>query len=377
MPQEQTDDNKPDSSPGTDETNGASSNSDKGGSATDEKVLTFADIAKKAYEESSARNEPKGEEDASKTEEPAQDLGKSGDESKDPEDEPKEEQESEESEEEQEENEDKEDDEKSPPPFDKHPRWVKRTQEFNEAKSKVTELDARLKAVEPELERWNYHNKFIKDNDIPQQEVDQMMNWLAIVRSDPKQARKLLKPIWDQLSEVDDEQMPANLVADVKSGDITQEYAERLWKAETQSKAGKVSGQFQAQLQARRQQEARDQAIGSWDLAKRKADPDFKPKGPNAKDGLWEVVAKGWVYLKTMNPPQSAQDEVRLLEQAYTEAKEFVAPLRPPVTRKKPVLTSSRSSGAARGTPKTLDDVVKGVAAGHGIAWNGRSNGSD
>lgn len=374
MPNE-NDDQTETSSASTDETNDGSSTVDKGGSPTDEKVLSFADIARKAYEESSARNEPKGEEDAPKTEEHAQDLGKSGDEGEDKGEKQQEEQ-PEVPAEEQEDEDDKEDDEKSLP-FDKHPAWIKRTEKYNEQVAKATELESKLKAIEPELERWEYHNKFIKENGIPQQEVDQMMNWLAMVRSNPQQARKLLKPIWDQLSEVDDETMSPELIAAVKAGDMTEEYAQRLWKAETQSKAGKVSGQFQAQLQARRHQEARDQAIGSWDLAKRKADPDFKPKGPNAKDGLWEIVAKGWVYLKTMNPPATPQDEVRLLEQAYTEAKEFVTPLRPPVTRKKPVLTSLRSSGALKGTPKTLDDVVKGVAAGHGIAWSGRSNGSE
>lgn len=376
MPPEQTDDQTETSSISTDETNGASSTTDKNGSSTDEKVLTLADVAKKAFEESSARNEPKGEKDASETEEPAQELGKSGEDDEDKGEEQQEEQ-PEVPAEEQEDDEDKEDDEKSPPPFDKHPRWVKRTQEFNEAKSKVTELDAKLKETEAVAQRWQDHVKFIEENDIPSQEVDQMMNFLAIVRRDPKQARRLLDPLLAQLDEVDDARMPADLIAAVKAGDVTQEMAERLWKAETQSKAGRMSGQFQAQRQARAAQAAKDQAIGAWDLAKRKADVDFKPKTPGAKDGLWEIVAKGWVYLKTMNPPQSPQDEVRLLEQAYTEAKEFVTPLRPPVTRKKPVLTSSRSSGAPSKTPKTLDDVVKGVAAGHGIAWNGRSNGSD
>lgn len=373
MPQE-TDDTKVDSS-STDENKGGSSTAEES-TAPDAKGPTMLDVAREAAKQSlarvedaeiegSARESGKTEEAEDEPEKPGESEEKPAEEEESPEvEKPDEEEESPE--------EKPEDEDKSPPPFDKHPAWIKRTQKFQEAQAKVAELDTKVKELEPQAKSWDYHTKFMDQYGIPQQEVDQMMSFLALVRTNPAQAREVLKPMWEQLTSVDPNTLPQELQDAVKAGDMTEDYARRLWKAEATGKSSAVAGKFSAQKQLRDEQKTRDDAISSWDALKRKTDPDFAPKVKGAKNGLWEEVSKGYTYLKVIHPPRTVAEELGLLEQAYTEAKEYVASLRSPIRPSRTIASSKVSGKARNGAPKDIDGVVAAVAREHGIEWSGR-----
>jgi hypothetical protein len=313
---------------------------------------SMADVAREAFEQSRVRNEPAEESGVQKP-----DNTKPGEEP------PK-------GEEEHPAAEKPATEEEAPLPFDQHPRWQQRTKEYNEAKAKITELEGQLKEVEPGLRDWQYHQKFIDQYGIPQKDVDQMMNFLALVRQDPQKARETLRPLWESLSGVDPNVLPNDLQQSIKDGEITEAHAKRLWAAECKAKSGEVTGRFTAENIARQRENQRLSAISTWDLSKRKIDPDFKPKANGQADGLWELTAKEYTYRK-VNSGNADTDDVRLLEEAYDAAKAFVGTMR----QSKPngrVLTSNRSSGTIRTEPKSIDDVIAGVARNHGMEWSGR-----
>jgi hypothetical protein len=359
----------------TDETNGAPSSTEGQARGDDKAEPTMADVARQAYEESTARSEAQGaaqelgetqEEETSQGEEEAQ----SG-----------QEQQQEQGEETTEEEDDrlarekreKEAEGEKPPPFDKHPAWQKRTKEFNEVKQKLTELERALAAEAPQKKNWTSHQQFLKQYGIQEQEVATMMNFLALMRVNPAQARDQLKPLWEQLAQYDSTAMPKELLDAVESGDITKAMAERLWKAECAQLSGRLSGELTAkQIEANKTQAHQD-ALSSWDMSTRKTDPEFKPKTDEAApDGLWEITAAKFSYLRAMTPPADAGADVRLLEKAYAEAKKFIKSQRPAPKVNGKVPNSSRSSGQRRPEPKSIDDVVAAEARKHGINWSSR-----
>jgi hypothetical protein len=266
-------------------------------------------------------------------------------------------------------------------PFDQHPVWQKRTKEFNALKVEAEALRAKQRTPQDEdaVKRWTYHENYIKQTGIAQEDVDQMMSFLGLVATgEVVKAREALRPLWSKLSEFDETALPSDLAEAVRAGDMTQEWAEKLHKAQVHSKAGRLTGEARARRAQEDERIAKDNAIGGWEQHKRSVDLDYKPKAEGKPDGLWEFVADRYVRIWSQKQPKSAAEEVQVLEQAYKEIKaSWKASHRPLVNGGVKNLTSKHSSSRTpKGAPKTVDDVVAAVAAKHGIAYNGRPKGS-
>lgn len=261
-----------------------------------------------------------------------------------------------------------------PPPFHEHPRWKEMVSQRDEARTKAEAADKRVKDLETPATKWQNHENFLRRFNIPEQDFFRAMDVLALSRSDPLQARELLKPIWDRLSEYDPDRLPADLQQRVDAEEITEKVAREMNELRIRANGGKVREQWNQNQQATMARQTLNDAAASWDMARRGTDPDYKPKSDaNEPPGLWEVTSAFFQREWIAKPPKTANDVVAICESAYKEAKAmFTKRLAAGNGAAKTALSSTRSSTTKRPSvddAKTVRETVQRVALRHGINW--------
>lgn len=266
-------------------------------------------------------------------------------------------------------------------PFNDHPRWKEVTKKAKDFETKATELEEQTKNWEPMVQRAQYHEAFMQQNNISTEDFQQAMSFLALKNSDPAQARAMFKSTWDSLASYDEGFLPPDVQKEiaaveqaVKDTEISRAMADKqinLLKESAKNKVAQQSATKRSQMSAQQQQQVVANSIGqtlaTWESSTTKKDPAFKAKTNGSKDGVYEITCAKYAYLASIKPPRSASDASTLVEQAYKEARELLAPARP---APKPALTSARSSTAQpKGGPKTVGDTVAAVARKHGYNW--------
>lgn len=251
-------------------------------------------------------------------------------------------------------------------PFHDHPRWKEVTKERDNAKAKIAELEPKVKDWEPFIQEWAHHQNFIKEHSIPTDDVNLVMNFLAMRQQDPSKAREMLKPLWESLAQFDPGAIPADLQEEMKAGGLSEARAREIAQLRAKASGLTQRSQLTEQQQARRAQESMVSALTSWDTAQRRTNPDFKPKINGSKDGLYEMTAKGYAFLQQTRNPRNPQDVIKLVEQAYEEAKAFFAV---PKVAVRPAVTSKNSSTSTIKQPKTIREVVAAEAGKNGLRF--------
>lgn len=260
-------------------------------------------------------------------------------------------------------------------PFAKHKR-------FQEVLAKARErdgLEAKVKEVEPLAQAWQQHADFIQKHGISDAEVATVMNALAYSKVDPAKARELLRPLYDSFGQLDPNQLPQDLLDQVKEGEITEAMAKRLWKAECATKVAAQTGQHLAMSQKQLVRKAINDTVVAWEARTKAANPDFKPSKDATKPGLLELTqafytrdlaaAIGGGQIET---PQLHQ---QLMDAALAAAK-GVMRRSPAPTKKLP--NSRMSSGSQRSNkPVTDDDNIAAVAAKYGYKFSRNGNDED
>lgn len=260
-------------------------------------------------------------------------------------------------------------------PFHEHPRWKEVMTQKKEFETKATTLETRIKEVEPTLQWVDNHVKFMSQYGITDQEFNQAMSILALQKSDPAQARKLLQPVWEGLQQYDENYLPPDVQQMVDDSEMTPAAAKEFAKLKAQLNGVNRSGQLTAEQQERNRAVSVYQSVEGWDRQKRGVDPDFKPKSDiNAPDGLWEMTASNYAYLNTVRFAATPEQAQANLEEAYKKAKAVVSRLTTVRQPTAPQPTSMRSSNPPRKKQEdmTTDELVASVAARHGIHWSGR-----
>jgi hypothetical protein len=252
-------------------------------------------------------------------------------------------------------------DETKPVPYD-------RFREVNEAKATY---EARVKELEPLAEAQRSVVQFCQENEISEQDFKQGMEFLRLVKTDPAEAKKLIAPVWEQLSSLTGDSLPKDLQQKVDDGILPLEYAKEIAALRGQKGMQVAKTQMSTQQLATQRQQAFVQslqsAVKNWSDAKNVSDPDFKPKsGPNSPDGKYEFFGDRFYKLMVQTPPKSVADAVKLAEQAYGDvAKTFSGFVRRPATPTKGVSSTKSSTTTSTKDPKSIDDVVNGVLARH------------
>ncbi len=218
-------------------------------------------------------------------------------------------------------------------PFAKHKR-------FQEVLSKAKERDAfeqQAKSNSEKAKQWEYHQRFVEQHDIAQEDIAVVMNALAYAKTDPEKARQLLEPLVQSLQEVNPNVLPNDLQQQVKEGEISEAMAKRLWAAECKNRVGQRSGTSAARKQQIALAESLQSTVSTWEANTRKANPGFMPSKTGGV-GLFEITSRNFSYhLANANEPHTPALYLRCLEQAYKEARALLSTAKKPApTRKVP-----------------------------------------
>lgn len=248
-------------------------------------------------------------------------------------------------------------------PFGKHPRFKQLVKEHKQFADEVAK-------AKPFVEQATALNTFCEKNRIAPTQLQEALDLLAALNTDPAKGRERLVNALDNLDMALGTKLPADLADKVEKGIMTEEDAKAWAKDRAERNVAKSGHATSQQSFAIAQQKAKEAALNAWDMAKRTSDPDFKPKTNGEPDGKWEFVEAKLEQLALRNPPQTAEHAVQLLEQAYAEVNKTFARFSP--TRKATRnVSSNRSSTTAQASwkPKTLQDVVRGAAEGRRLAY--------
>lgn len=159
--------------------------------------------------------------------------------------------------------------------FDKHPRFQRLMQERDTFKADAT--------------GFRQIQQFVQTNGLSQQDFEQGMNIMALMKTNPVEAFKVLQPIYSQLQQTVGEVLPPDIQEKVDNGFIDEETGRDLarTRAEANSfkqRAAHIEQQQQLTVQ-QQQQQAHESAVNSmvqgvdaWERNWQATDPDYAKK---------------------------------------------------------------------------------------------------
>lgn len=260
-------------------------------------------------------------------------------------------------------------DEKGPVPY-------KRFEEVNSSKAK---LESQVKEWEPLVAAQRRTNAVLAQAGVTMEEYQDAVEFLTLVRRNPKAALDKIKPLYEALGQFDENRLPKEtqdklnrLDVRVKEGEMSEEAAAELReyymsqsKQTVKAKNDQVRTAAEQQDYEKRVLQSYTDAAIAWGQSKTTSDPDYKPKAKaDAPDGIFEITEAKFTQFLSTRPIKSPQDVTSYLEEAYTSAKKLFA------SRQKPTIktpSSNRAVTRSNEKAKTPQEVVARIAAKHGI----------
>jgi hypothetical protein len=266
------------------------------------------------------------------------------------------------------------DKERKPVPYE---RFEKATRDKQELESKIEEWT-------PLVQSQEQLNQILNTAGVSLAEFQNMVEVLTLSKTDPAAALVRLKPLYKEVSEFDEDSVSPEIQAKidalpgrVKEGDMSQEAADELkesWLAQSKAaKQSKLGAKKDGFTQAQREKAYVDSfvnAANSWGTAKRKSDPDYKPKAKaDAPDGLYEVTEAFFTRAmsQNVNNIKSPKNLTDLLDQSFTAAKRLLTPQKQSATKKIPSSTTATKKNESK--PKNVFELVQRIAAKHNVNY--------
>lgn len=243
----------------------------------------------------------------------------------------------------------KDDENFSDVPFNKHPRFQEVLRQRN---------DFKVDAV-----RYRNVQNFIDQNGLGAEEAAELLTIGGLMKVNPIEAWKRMKPAIQKLLVAAGEVLPDDLKDRVAKGEITADAAMEVSRSRATVDATHAQRSFEQQRSDQtRSTELRNTLMGAaaaWEADRHLRDPNFDAKLPLVQK---EVV---WLQSQEGKPdtPQGVQDQLR---RAY-EAVNAAAPTPvAPTSRQKPAITpvnGGQVTGDVRPAPQSTLDIIKGVVA--------------
>lgn len=200
---------------------------------------------------------------------------------------------------------------------------------------------------------------FLQRNDIPQQDLDVVLNLTARLRhGDFAGFLEGVKPYVNLAMQYTGQTLPADLQKQVREGYVSPEIARelaqrRVQEQVTQSRHQSETQRTQQQLVQSRAQAIR-QTVTNWEQQARAKDPDYGLKA--------DVVRRtAQALMQERGVPQSPEQALEYVETAYLEVNEQMKRLRPApkATAPTPSSTSSaRGNTAPASEPKSMFEAA-------------------
>lgn len=226
-------------------------------------------------------------------------------------------------------------------PFHKHPRFQQLVQQRNAYKTGHDEY-AKL-------------TNFLNDTGLAPKDAAEILEIRALMKGNPAEAWKHLKPMVQQLLADAGELLPADLQQRVKKGEMTREAAmelSRLRAAQTIGQRASEHEQTVSQQRAQREAvQARVSAVVAWEREQSK-DPTFVAMQEDVqKELLWIHKRDG-----VAGDPDSAVKQAQAAWDAVRKRAKATAPARKPVT---PVTGGRGAGGNNAPQAKSVLDIVR------------------
>lgn len=229
-------------------------------------------------------------------------------------------------------------------PFNKHPRF--------------RQVLGRLKAAEQDAGNFRNIQNFISEQGLNNEEVADGMIIMGLMKQNPVEAWKRLKPTIQNLLVAAGEVLPQDLQQMVTAGQMDPAAALEVSRARAGVNASQAQQSFAQQRTARQQQamaaEALSGAANDWEAQRRQRDPNF--------DGKMVPLQKEILFLQqTEGRPTTPQGVREQLEKAYKAVNESFrapAPGQPRKREMKPV-TGGQVAGNQRPANMSTLDIVR------------------
>jgi len=149
-----------------------------------------------------------------------------------------------------------------------------------------SDRDAEISTLKPDAEQFRTVKRFVEEAGLSKDEVNQGFDVMRALKRDPARAYQVLRPIMDQLEQINGLVLPDDLQQAVRLGQITEAHATEL----SRTRASTALSQRQLQernesAEAQRQQDAHKSRVdetstkvSEWERSQEKSDPDWKHK---------------------------------------------------------------------------------------------------
>lgn len=239
---------------------------------------------------------------------------------------------------------------------------------FKYLSDKVKAKDGEVESLRPKAAEFDKIDTFIKQAGLSNDEVGEVLQIGALLKSDIPKAYERIAPIWNALQSYMGNVLPPDLKQQVDQGYITEVHARELVKARN----GEATARRQAETLTARQQADQQQreimeatgktvsAIETWEAAKAAKDPDWHEKQAEVSELVELAIRKKTDELKRPWFPTS-DEAIKLSEDALKTVEKRMKRFAPKPAEIKTVTggASTRSTAA----PKTMLEVVR-MAAG-------------
>jgi hypothetical protein len=229
-------------------------------------------------------------------------------------------------------------------PFHKHPRFQ--------------HLFRRMKSYEQDATRYRNVETFLRNNALQSEEAADALVIAGLLKTNPVEAWKRLKPVVQNLLIAAGELVPDDLAPRVQAGELTREAAIEVARARASVGSMERQRQFEVQQQERSRMESHANALmgaaGDWEADRRKKDPNFEAKAKLLRAEVLDLQ-------RTEGVPNTPEGVRGQLDKAY---KAVVLPTPAPAPQaKRPIPAGSNASGNHAPAPTSTLDVVRATRA--------------
>lgn len=225
-------------------------------------------------------------------------------------------------------------------PFHAHPRFK--------------QLVAQRNQFREGAQQYEKVQTFLAENGVTADEAADFLVVRALMKHNPAEAWKQLKPLVQKLLVDAGEVLPPDLKQRVQQGEITQAAAIELSRLRAMQESSRRAQTAEAEMAQKRQQAEHvrsiQQSVATWEQVTRQRDPDFDAKSEALqKEILWMQKRDGM--------PKTPEDARKMVEAAYRTVSTTMQ--RPAKQQVRPMTGGRVASGQPTAAPKTMLDVVR------------------
>lgn len=248
-------------------------------------------------------------------------------------------------------------------PFARHPRFRQLLTQRNEFKAKATEVEAKLKALEPKAQHFEQLTQYAVAANFTSKDFQDLLHMGRLMKNDPIAFHEAFRGQWAEIEKLVGARLPDDLERKVNDGLMDEESARELARKRGEAslngeRAERITRQTAqereqaaSQAQERQQQELvsnLQSTANRWEAQWKGSDPDYAIKQPLVQEKIELALFK--------KPPATAEEALAIFNQAKKEVDEQIKRLRPATAPIRP--TGSGTSVNAKGVPKDPIDAA-------------------